>query len=150
MKIRFRLAWAKGPAASKHFKAESCYLLFSEYLKRIGHFVQAEGSGIDLKKEEGGKPVRWFCHFSKEAKTFSSEELARAVERLRRDGTKEWEIVIGPADGFKGEDLAAWRPDVLWSFGPMTLPHELACVVAAEQVYRAFTILAGQPYHSGH
>ena len=81
---------------------------------------------------------------------FSSEELAKVLERMRRDGIKDWEIVIGPPDGFKKEDLAAWRPDVLWSFGPMTLPHELASVVASEQVYRAFTILAGQPYHSGH
>ncbi len=150
MKIRFRLAWAKGPLAARCFKAVACYELFSEYLKRLGHFTSTEGSGIDLQNAENGRPLRWFCHFSKGAKTFSSEELARAVEKMRHNGVKDWEIVIGPADGFKERDLAAWKPDVLWSFGPMTLPHELASVVAAEQVYRAFTILAGQPYHSGH
>ncbi len=150
MKIRFRLAWAKGSFAAKHFKSEACHALFSEYLKRLSRFVPTDGSGMDLKKEEPGKPVRWFCHFSKEAKAFSSEELAQALEKMRRDGVREWEIVIGPADGFKKEDLAAWRPDLLWSFGPMTLTHEMASVIAAEQVYRSFTILAGQPYHSGH
>ena len=150
MRIRFRLAWAKGSVAAKHFKSAPCHLLFSEYLKRIAHFVSAEASGIDLKSMEAGKPVRWFCHFSKEAKALSSEELAKALERMQRDGVKEWEIVIGPADGFKKEALDAWRPCVLWSFGPMTLTHEMASIVAAEQVYRAFTILSGQPYHSGH
>jgi len=36
------------------------------------------------------------------------------------------------------------------AFGRITLPHELAAVVAAEQIYRALTILAGHPYHTGH
>ena len=144
------MPWVKGAAVSKHFKSAPCYALFSEYLRRLSHFASAEGFGIDLKKQEPGRPVRWFCHFSEESKAFSSEELAKAVERMRRDGVREWEIVIGPADGFKKDDLGAWRPDVLWSFGPMTLTHEMASVIAAEQVYRAFTILANQPYHIGH
>ena len=42
------------------------------------------------------------------------------------------------------------RPDLLWSLGPMTLPHELAAIIAAEQIYRAFTILHHLPYHAGH
>ncbi len=150
MKIRFRLAWAKGPVATRHFKAAPCYTLFSGYLSRLSHYVPLAATGIDLKAPESSKVLRWFCHTGTSARSFTSEELAKAVKKMQHSGTKEWEIVIGPPDGFKEGDLAAWRPDCLWSFGPLTLPHELASVVAAEQVYRAYTILAGQPYHSGH
>jgi len=55
---------------------------------------------------------------------------------------------VGPADGWSAE--ARNRAQLLLSLGAMTLPHELARVVLAEQVYRACTILAGHPYHSGH
>ena len=54
---------------------------------------------------------------------------------------------IGPADGWSA---ALKRADLSLAFGRITLPHELAAVVAAEQIYRALTILAGHPYHTGH
>ncbi len=56
-------------------------------------------------------------------------------------------FAVGPADGWSPAVRAA-HP--LLSLGPMTLPHELARVFLAEQLYRACTILAGHPYHSGH
>ena len=58
--------------------------------------------------------------------------------------------MIGGPEGFTPGELEAMAPGLRWSFGPMTLPHELASVVAAEQIYRALTILHRQPYHSGH
>ena len=57
-------------------------------------------------------------------------------------------VAIGPADGWSDAALAAATRTV--AFGRITLPHELAAVIAAEQLYRALTILAGHPYHSGH
>jgi len=53
-------------------------------------------------------------------------------------------FVVGGHDGLP----AAWRPkaDVLLSLSAMTMPHELARAVLAEQIYRAFTILRGHPY----
>ena len=61
---------------------------------------------------------------------------------------QEMVFAVGPANGWSPEAL--WRAQLKLSFGKMTLPHELARVVLAEQVYRALTILAGHPYHGGH
>ena len=147
MRIKFYLAWA-GTNISKSFKSKEMYSLFQEYVERIGHFDTYEVSKWDGVKKVGAK--LWLCHTSKSAKQFSSEELAKALQNLRNSGTRELCVAIGPADGFSQKEVEALKPDVLWSFGPMTLPHELAAVVAAEQIYRAYTILHHFPYHSGH
>ena len=78
----------------------------------------------------------------------SSEEFARELGRMRDGGVQEMWVAVGPADGWTGDTLA--RADLRLSLGPITLPHRLAQVVVAEQVYRALAILAGHPYHSGH
>jgi 23S rRNA (pseudouridine1915-N3)-methyltransferase len=79
---------------------------------------------------------------------FSSVEFAKWLGKQRDGGTQTLVAAIGPADGWTAPARA--RADVLLSLGAMTLPHELVRVVLAEQLYRAFTILAGHPYHSGH
>lgn len=81
-------------------------------------------------------------------RTMSSEQLAAWIGRERDAGTQHLHFAIGPADGWS-KDVRG-RADLLLSFGPMTFPHELARVMLAEQLYRAFTILAGHPYHGGH
>jgi 23S rRNA (pseudouridine1915-N3)-methyltransferase len=81
-------------------------------------------------------------------KLFSSEEFAAWMGRQRDRGTQQLVFAIGPADGWSA--AARERADLLLSFGPMTFPHELARLMLAEQIYRAFTILTGHPYHSGH
>ena len=55
--------------------------------------------------------------------------------------------MVGGSNGLDPSLLA--RADSRWSLGPLTLPHELARVVVFEQLYRAFTILRGEPYHKG-
>ena len=57
-------------------------------------------------------------------------------------------LVIGGSNGLDPSLLI--RAHSHWSLGPLTLPHELARVVVLEQLYRAFTILRGEPYHKGH
>ena len=76
---------------------------------------------------------------------FSSEELARYIERLRVGGDSSVTFVIGGSLGVSCE--VRERADLLLSFGPVTLPHQLFRLVLIEQIYRAFTILNGLPYH---
>jgi 23S rRNA (pseudouridine1915-N3)-methyltransferase len=71
----------------------------------------------------------------------SSEELARWLEKRRQAGLDLCFVVGGP------RGLALERCDTRLSFGPITLPHQLARVVLLEQLYRAHKILAGEPYH---
>ena len=74
---------------------------------------------------------------AREGVGWSSRELARQLER--------W--LIGGSAGLDPSLMA--RASARWSLGPLTFPHELARVVVVEQVYRAFTILRGEPYHKG-
>ena len=78
----------------------------------------------------------------------ATEDFAARLGRLRDSGTQAVVLAIGPHDGWS--EAARERASAVLSFGRITLPHELARVVLAEQVYRALTILAGHPYHSGH
>ena len=75
----------------------------------------------------------------------SSEEFAAWLDRLGVKGRSHVAFVIGGAAGLHADVLA--RADERLSFGPMTLPHQLARVVLLEQLYRAFRINRGEPYH---
>jgi len=74
-------------------------------------------------------------------RAYASEAFARWLEERRMAGRDVCFVIGGPA----GIELA--RTDERLSFGPMTLPHQLARVVLLEQLYRAHKILAGEPYH---
>lgn len=78
-------------------------------------------------------------------KVRGSEAFARHLSHLRDDGIRDLAFAIGGADGHHASLLTAARERL--SLGPMTLPHELARCVLAEQLYRAVTILANHPYH---
>jgi 23S rRNA (pseudouridine1915-N3)-methyltransferase len=77
----------------------------------------------------------------------SSEAIAQLLAKLRDGGTPGVAFLIGGADGLSRTVLA--KADKVLSLGPMTLPHGLARIVLAEQIYRAETILSGHPYHRG-
>jgi len=78
-------------------------------------------------------------------RAFSSEELSAHLEALKNSGCSHLCFVIGSSHGLAPEILE--RADELLSFGPITLPHNLARVVLLEQLYRAASIAAGSPYH---
>jgi 23S rRNA (pseudouridine1915-N3)-methyltransferase len=78
----------------------------------------------------------------------TSVEIAAVIGSLQDKGIQQLLLAVGPADGWSSAALS--RADKTIAFGRITLPHELAAVIAAEQLYRALTIRAGHPYHSGH
>ncbi len=76
-----------------------------------------------------------------------SEEFAQALAKFRDGGAQGLAFFIGGADGL---GLAAqFKADRVVSLGPITLPHGLARIVLAEQIYRAGTLLTDHPYHRG-
>lgn len=150
MRIQWMLGWALGETTRRDFKSESAYGLFSEYLKRCSYFVDCGVSGLKKELTKNSQRRLWICDTSKKAIMLSSGQLAKEIEKLQLSGVKELVIFIGGPDGLAPESEFYKTADLLWNFGPMTLPHELAAVVASEQIYRAFTILKRLPYHSGH
>jgi 23S rRNA (pseudouridine1915-N3)-methyltransferase len=83
----------------------------------------------------------------REGEQLSSADFARSLREFRDNGAAGLAFLVGGAEGLAPEALA--RADLRLSLGPMTLPHGLARIVLAEQLYRAATILAGHPYHRG-
>ena len=94
------------------------------------------------------RPPAALLLFDSRGELATSEQFAAHLARLRDDSTPRLLFGIGPPDGWSPAALG--RATRTFSFGRITLPHLLARAVAAEQIYRAFTILAGHPYHSGH
>ena len=79
-------------------------------------------------------------------RAYSSEELATALERWRADA-RDVALVIGGAHGI--DEAVLSKSEGIISLSSMTLPHEIARLVLLEQLYRACTILRGEPYHKG-
>ena len=141
--MKLKVAWigkSKDPAANS---------LAADYLKRLSHYATVEtlelASEAALLKqlEKSGRVL--LILLDQRGKQFSSEELANFLAQHQTRGTQALLFAIGPADGFSETARAAATTVI--SFGRLTLPHELARVVLLEQLYRAFTILKGHPYH---
>jgi 23S rRNA (pseudouridine1915-N3)-methyltransferase len=105
--------------------------------------IAAETALLLTKADSAGSAI---C-LDPKGKQLSSESFAHILARYRDEGTQSLAFLIGGADGLGDEALA--KAGLRLSLGPMTLPHGLARIVLAEQLYRAATILAGHPYHRG-
>ncbi len=77
-------------------------------------------------------------------KEFSSQELAARLDDWQSDG-RDLTFVIGGPDGVSEDCMA--RADLRWSLSRLTLPHGLARVLFAEQLYRVWCLTTGHPYH---
>jgi 23S rRNA (pseudouridine1915-N3)-methyltransferase len=133
-----------------------------DYLRRLGRYLKVrevevreasrapsveaqraeEAARLLAKRPAGSRLVA----LARQGTGWSSEELAQRVERWRQEA-RPVALAIGGSNGL-APDLIASAAE-RWSLGPLTLPHELARVVVAEQLYRASTILRGEPYHKG-
>lgn len=129
--------------------------LTAEYLKRISRYAEVEGLTLPdepaLLKFRAKTPTRaahTIVLLDSRGKQLSSEEFATFLQNHEDRGGPPLLLAVGPADGFSDEARKA--ANAVLSLGKMTLAHEIARVVLLEQVYRAFTILRGHPYHTGH
>ena len=83
--------------------------------------------------------------FDERAPSLESEAFAGKIAGWRDSGTARLSFVIGGPDGL--DPALRRRADWAVSFGRLTIPHQLARILAVEQIYRAMTILSGHPYH---
>jgi 23S rRNA (pseudouridine1915-N3)-methyltransferase len=135
---------------------------FGEYQKRLSHWLPLElveiepglrGKGRDAMRATFDEGQRVLAALPKTAhvialdgcgKPWTSEQLAQRLEHWRGLG-RDLAVLIGGPEGHAPEVIA--RADEQWSLGPLTLPHMLVRLVAAEQLYRAAALLANHPYH---
>lgn len=138
----------------------------SEYSKRLGRYTKleiievadektpdgaSEAEELQIKNIEGERILKQikdssYClALAIEGKMYDSVEFAEQLEKLRINGKSHLTFLIGGSLGLSGEVLK--RADTLISFSKMTFPHQLMRVILLEQVYRAYRITLGEPYH---
>lgn len=149
-------------------KLKEKYLVqgISEYLKRMGPYAKvqiielpdekapdnmSEAEELQVKEKEGArilaqmKPDTYVIALAIDGHMWSSDEMAQQLQQLGTYGRSHITFVIGGSLGLSDDVLK--RADQKLSFGKMTYPHQLMRLVLIEQVYRAFKIMRGEPYH---
>ena len=113
------------------------------YQRLLGGLARVEVMEV-RENEQAAKRIperAYVCLLDSGGRSMDSVEFSRFLEERRMEGRDLFFVVGGP----RGLDLD--RVDSRLSFGPMTLPHQLARVVLLEQLLRAHKILANEPYH---
>jgi 23S rRNA (pseudouridine1915-N3)-methyltransferase len=136
-------------------KSEATDRLLNDYVERAARYLpcgsqlfETEPALLEWLDRQPGRAPAYAILLDSRGQQYTSEEFAEQVGTLRDAGTQRLVLAIGPAYGLS--NAARVRANRLFSLGRITLPHQLARVIVAEQIYRALTILAGHPYHSGH
>jgi len=129
-----------GKARDAHANA-----MAQEYIKRLARFTKCEMREIQPERFDlcAKHPSAAKILLDPAGRALDSAAFTSLIEKAEREG-RDMAFVVGGADGFS----EAWksRADLLLALSPMTMPHELARVVLAEQIYRAFATLRGHPY----
>jgi 23S rRNA (pseudouridine1915-N3)-methyltransferase len=131
--------------------------LTEEYLERISRYVAVQGKPV--RDEEAllalaGRDARarsakaTLVLLDSRGREYNSEQFAQFLGDYQDHNPMPIVFALGGANGFSDATKSAAQHAI--SLGKMTLAHELARVVLLEQMYRAFTILKGHPYHFGH
>jgi 23S rRNA (pseudouridine1915-N3)-methyltransferase len=131
----------------------------AEYSKRLSRFCSfniievdeaSKIDNLDKKSEAEGKLILEKCSgvivsLDSRGKMLESPEIAEFIKTNQVSGVSEISFVIGGSNGLSEAVIKASK--LVLSFGKITYPHQLFRVVLAEQIYRAFAIIAGLPYH---
>ena len=130
-------------------RREEARTLVDDYVTRIRHYAEIE---INELRDGGPAALRklkldssaTIVLLDAAGKQFTSQQFAKWLGDLRDRGTRELVFLCGDAEGFPPEIRERATQKI--SLSTLTMPHEFARVVLAEQIYRAFAILAGHPY----
>ena len=146
-------------------KTDEDYLItgIHKYVGRLGHYVSFEMKEIpDIRNrktldEEQQKKAESFLLLQQlqpgdhvvlldeNGKSYTSVAFAESMEKLMASGAKRIVFIIGGPYGFAQEVYA--RANDKMALSPMTFSHQMVRLIFVEQLYRAFTILKGEPYH---
>ncbi len=134
-----------------------------EYRKRLKHYIQLEQTVIpelkntknltkeEQKEKEGElilkqlEPTDEIILLDEKGKTFSSVQFASEIEKRMQSSVKRLVFVVGGPYGFS--ESVYKRANSLFSLSAMTFSHQMVRMIFLEQLYRAMTILRGEPYH---
>lgn len=131
----------------------------AEYSKRLSKFCSfniievdedSKESNLEKKSEVEGKRLLEktsgvIISLDMRGKMLGSPEIADFIKKNQVSGKSEMSFIIGGSNGLSKEVLD--KSSLILSFGKITFPHQLFRVVLTEQIYRAFTIISGLPYH---
>ena len=134
-----------------------------EYEKRLKHYInfnievipelkRNKNLTVELQKKREGDLIlaksftgKELHLFDEKGKTFSSQEFASFLQKKMASGLKELVFVIGGPYGFSKEVYKQSNSKI--SLSKLTFSHQMVRILCVEQIYRAFTILKGEPYH---
>lgn len=135
---------------------------YQEYAKRLPpecalHLVEIEpghrgkGANVEIaRREEGGRLLAALpkgvqvIALDERGRAWSTAELSRQLAAWLAEG-RDLALLVGGPEGL--DPTCRERADRLWSLSPLTFPHPLVRVILAEQLYRAWSLLTGHPYH---
>jgi 23S rRNA (pseudouridine1915-N3)-methyltransferase len=147
--VKLKIAWVgrtKDPAIQS---------LTADYLQRLGYYADVEGvivsseeALLKWRERSAGRPAHTIVLLDSRGKQLTSEEIAKFLEDHQNRNPQPLLFAVGGADGFG--DTARQAASLVLSLGKITMSHEIARVVLLEQLYRAFSILRGHPYHLAH